>query len=302
MRIREKVGVLLAAGVAVCAALAAPVSPDSAEGFGYPRIIVHVAGTQAGTVEFDNLDPSFFPDLLTNNDTGELVLPTNYCGLNVEQVSGIWWEDSQGNLVEAENYGEITYYDDAYRLAGQDVTYFYLGGMEFTGPLETCDENPSWYFPGPLSYGGNGPQFGAARLVLELDPPSNYHPTIEFLDHAAEPVELPDLYEDWDPPGGLEEYCEQIPEFCEEEPDPWDASDEMIWGCVARDIWTGLCPSEPEPKEYPSLTLGCMAYATGCDPDPQPRPIETFVDPSTEPEGESLQFAVPTTKLTPASP
>jgi hypothetical protein len=26
-----------------------------------------------------------------------------------------------------------------------------------------------------------------------------------------------------------------------------------------------------------------MAYATGCDPDPQPRPIETFAAPGADP-------------------
>src|SRR5690606_31309969 len=148
--------------------------------------------------------------------------------------------------------------------------------------LTTCDSNLPWYFPTPLTYGGNGPHPDAAYLVLELDPPQNYYPTIEFLDDAVQPMALPDLYKGWNPPGGLEEYCEQIPEFCEQEPDPWDPKPvkrwiytEMIYGCVVKDLSTGLCPSEPDPKEYPDFTLGCMAYATGCDPDPQTPPLET---------------------------
>ena len=71
----------------------------------------------------------------------------------------------------------------------------YLGGIWFTGPITTCAGGGSWTFPVPLSYGGNAPQFGAERLVIEL---TDLTDTIEFIDHNEDPVELPDLYDDWD--------------------------------------------------------------------------------------------------------
>src|SRR5690606_31331984 len=146
---------------------------------------------------------------------------------------------------------------------GEDVTDAYLGGVEFTGALSTCDDNQPWYFPTPLSYGGNGPQFGAEKLILELDQPPNAQPSIEFLDHAHEPMELEDLFEDWEPPAGWEDYCEKLPELCEEEepgsePDPWSEIEELLWGCTVFDPRD--CPDYPSRDPF-GLTLGCLAYA-----------------------------------------
>jgi hypothetical protein len=274
---------------------------SGAEAFGNPRVIVNVAGPEAGTVEFENVE-SFLPELLFDIDTGELVMPTNYCGLRITHVGGIWWEDAGGDVVEAENHGEVAYESgEGYMFMGEDITDAYLGGVEFTGALDTCEENDTWYFPIPLSYGGNGPQFGVQRLVLDLDQPPGFQPTIEFLDAAQDPIELPDLYEDWEPEtGSIEEYCEQVPEFCEPDPVPWDLIEDILWGCSVYDARD--CPEEP--KEYPSLTLGCMAYATGCDPDPEPQPIETFAAPSGGPsqQGGSLQVASPNATLRGTTP
>ena len=299
MRFGAKLAALAGIGAVLCAATAGTFNAEPAHAFGNPRIIVNVAGPQAGTVEFENTD-SFLPELLINEDTGELLMPTNYCGLRVTHVGGIWWDDGSGNIIEAENHGEIAWESgEGYMFMGEDVTEYYLGGVEFTGALPTCEDNHPWYFPTPLSYGGNGPQFGAERLILDLDQPPGFQPSIEFLDHAHEPMELPDLFEDWEPPADWEEYCEMIPEFCEEEepepdPTPWNEIEEMIWGCTIFDPRD--CPSDPGTPPL-GLTLGCMAYATGCDPDPQP--VETFKATGTEPVGEggSLQMISPSKSL-----
>lgn len=293
MNLRATAIAITTLGVAFASGALGGLGSGGAEAFGNPRIIVNVGGPEAGTVEFDNVGDSFFPELLINEDTGELLMPTNYCGLRVTHVGGIWWDDGSGNIIEAENHGEIAYESgEGYMFMGEDITEYYLGGVEFTGALPTCDSNQPWYFPIPLSYGGNGPQFGAERLILELDQPPSFQSTIEFLDEAVEPMEFKDLYEDWEPPADWEDYCEKIPEFCEEDEDPdpvpWDLIQDVLWGCTIYDARD--CPDEPEP--YPSFTLGCMAYATGCDPDPEPPLFETYVAPSTEPlQGEgSLQM------------
>ncbi len=272
MNLGTKAAAMMVLGVAAIAggasALGSTATP--ADAFGNPRIVVNVAGPQAGTVDFENIPADFLPDLLTNEDTGDVLMPTNYCGLNIEYVGGIYWYDASNHLIEAENHGEITYYNNAYRFMGEDVTDAYLGGMEFTGALDTCDSNEPWYFPIPLSYGGNAPQYGAAKLVLELDQPPSFQPSIEFLDSAHEPMELPDLYEDWEPPADWDEYCEKVPEFCEPKvnPDlvPLDLDFSVLFGC-----WTlGTCDNGDSLPPELGLTLGCLNYSIGCDPDPQP--------------------------------
>jgi hypothetical protein len=266
MTLSLRAAALSALGVAVFVAASGTIGSVSAQVGSPNRIIVHVAGPQAGTVDID-VEHSLLPELLTNVDTGEVIMPTNYCGLRITQVGALHWDDGFGNLVEAENHGEVTYESgEGYVFMGENVTDAYLGGMEFTGALDTCDSNEPWYFPTPLSYGGNAPQFGAVRLILELDQPPGFYPTIEFLDYAMEPVELPDLYEDWEEPPNLEDYCEQIPEFCEPkkvDPDlvPPDIGFQLPW--IPRSCWTlGTCD-------------------TGAS---IPLPIEAFVAPSFGPE------------------
>ena len=289
MNLGHKLGALAVAGIAVCAAMAGPVSQDSAEAFGNPRIIVHVAGTQAGTVEFENA-LSLLPEELFDPDTGDLVMPAEYCGLRVRHVGGIWWHDANNNVVEAENHGEV----NGTTFMGQDIQDHLLDGMVFSGPLSTCGDNLSWSFPIPLTYGGTGPPAQAERMVLDLDQGSGSAPNIEFLDGSLATIDLSNIHDDGGNPGpgpgpgpGPD-------------PEPWQVGDEMIWGCVYRDLDTGLCPRDPEPREYPSFTLGCMAYATGCDPDPQPQPIETFAAPESEPvlpNGGAVQMVSPDKSL-----
>lgn len=266
MNIRATAVALMTLGAAVVAGATGALDTRDAQAWPANRIIVHVAGPHAGTIDFD-VSPSLLPEVLTDIDTGEVIMPTNYCGLRIKKVGALHWDDGFGNLIEAESHGEVTVSGNGYYFMGEEISEYYFGGMEFTGALDTCDTNHPWHFPTPLSYGGNGPQYGAARLILELDQ-TNAFPTIEFLDHAFEPVELPDLYEDWEPPAGIEEYCEQIPEFCEEEdPDPPTVELEIVWGCI---LSPDNCP-EPDPATpAPGFTLGCMAYSIGCDPDPQP--------------------------------
>ncbi len=286
MNLGVKAAALAVLGIASIAGATGAMNAQPAHAWGGNTITVYVGGPLAGTIDFD-VDSSFLPDLVIDEDNGGVVMPTNYCGLRITHVGGIYWYDGSNNLVEAENHGEVTVNQQGdYMFMGEEITEAYLGGVEFTGALDTCDDNEPWYFPIPLSYGGNAPQYGAEKLVLQLDQPPSFQPTIEFLDNAMEPVELPDLYEDWEPPADWEDYCEKIPEFCEPKvnPDlvPVDLGLQVLFGC-----WTlGTCD---EPSTSGSrLTLGCMAYADGCDPDPEPPQI--FVAPTSpdSPDDESI--------------
>jgi hypothetical protein len=108
------------------------------------RIIVHVAGTQAGRVEID-VHPLFLPPLVYEDDV--LVIPHNFCGIRIRKAGEFLWLNASGQLVEAENHGDVLKMGEEY----------YLGGIEFTGLINSCQQNHPWYFPIPLSFGGNGP-------------------------------------------------------------------------------------------------------------------------------------------------
>lgn len=169
------------------------------------RIIVHVSGIKAGQVEID-VHPNFLP--LLPYDVDDPVIPEHFCGIRIRRAGEFLWQDESGNLIEAENHGDVSAMGDEY----------YLGGIEFTGPLTSCDSNAPWYFPVPLSYGGNGPQFEVARLIIQLDGSTV---PIEFIDHNHEPVEIPDYFDDLEEIPGSEEWLEEIcaehnfPELCE---------------------------------------------------------------------------------------
>lgn len=175
------------------------------------RITVHVAGQQAGQVDID-VQPHFLPPLPWDAD-GDSVMPTNFCGLHIRQADAFTWLDESGEVVEAEN--------NVADLQTEDPDA-YNGGIEFTGPIDSCEEGGPWYFPIPLSFGGNGQQFGAARLVIELTAGSQ---TIQFIDHNHEPVELPDLFDDIPEIPGIDEFCDEFPDFCEPVDDSEDPND-----------------------------------------------------------------------------
>jgi ligand-binding SRPBCC domain-containing protein len=199
------------------------------------RIIVDVAGTQAGRVEID-VHPLFLPPLVYEDDV--LVIPHNFCGIRIRKAGEFLWLNASGQLVEAENHGDVLEMGEEY----------YLGGIEFTGPINSCQQNHPWYFPIPLSFGGNGPQFGAQRLVIQLNDLTD---PIEFIDRAREPLNLKDLY-DWekfqdldDKFEALSDYCQhhQFKDFCES-----DGEDFEEWSVELR---KGTIEDESPSKEPP---------------------------------------------------
>lgn len=124
------------------------------------------------------------------------IIPDHYCGMCIKAADSFFGDDGIGNVIEAENNGNVLKMDhDAY-----------YGGIVFTGPLNSCNQGTPWYFPIPLSYGGNGPQFGAARLTIQLSSQSS----VEFLDHAQEPIEPLDLFDDLEEIPNYEEWLEEV--------------------------------------------------------------------------------------------
>ncbi|PSB20495.1 hypothetical protein C7B61_07325 [filamentous cyanobacterium CCP1] len=200
------------------------------------RIIVHVAGTQAGKVEID-VHPMFLPPLV--HEDNALIIPHHFCGLRIRKAGEFLWLDESGKLVEAENHGSVL-------KLGEE---FYLGGIEFTGPINTCKQNHPWHFPTPLSFGGNGPQFGVTRLVIQLDGETE---PIEFIDRARKPINLKDLY-DWEKFQDFEDKFEALRDPCQVHPFKdfcdWDEFEKWAVEFRKGNVGGGTPPSGNKPSQ-----------------------------------------------------
>jgi hypothetical protein len=200
------------------------------------RIIVHVAGTQSGKVEID-VHPMFLPPLVYEGNA--LIIPHHFCGIRIRKPGEFLWLDESGNLVEAENHGSVLE-------LGEE---FYLGGIEFTGPINTCKQNHPWDFPIPLSFGGNGPQFGVTRLVIQLDGQTE---PIEFINNAHKSIKLMDLYDwkvfndFWKKFEALRDPCQVhiFKDFCE-----WDEFEEWAVEFRKGNVGSGTPPSGNKPSQ-----------------------------------------------------
>lgn len=123
--------------------------------------------------------PIDFLDFLPTDPDGNIIFPDNFCGLRVRKASRFVWlkNGSEFDQFPFNNVPEKGPKSSIQKLFGDD---FYLGGIDFTGPIGACSgSNENWQFPFPFTKTNEGP--GAPenqlRLVIELEQGSE----IQFL-------------------------------------------------------------------------------------------------------------------------
>ena len=144
---------------------------------GHPRLTLPTS-TNVGPLDY-------LPDYLPRDEDGNLVIPDNFCGINVRRASSFQWQ-KDGETVTDFPYNRV---DDVAALPGE---HDFLGGIDFTGPIGACAEaNEPWQFFQPLTqHGGDSPVPGM-RLVIEMGPGSE----LEFLNFNFHPGEALNAHE-----------------------------------------------------------------------------------------------------------
>ena len=144
---------------------------------GQPRLTLPTS-TNVGPLDY-------LPDYLPRDEDGNLVIPDNFCGINVRRASSFQWQ-KDGETVTDFPYNRV---DDVAALPGE---HDFLGGIDFTGPIGACAEaNEPWQFFQPLTqHGGDSPVPGM-RLVIEMGPGSE----LEFLNFNFHPGEALNAHE-----------------------------------------------------------------------------------------------------------
>ncbi|MDH7447418.1 hypothetical protein [Aquimarina sp. 2201CG14-23] len=138
---------------------------------------------------------SYLPELPQYD--GEIIFPNNFCGMRILKADRFIWLDQGGQVVDTFPYNYVPENgpdDSIQELFGDN---YYLGGVEFTGPIGACDEaNENWSFPYPFTQ--TDPVMNEPlKLVIELLAGSE----IEFLNyniHPQEPLGADELFEDVD--------------------------------------------------------------------------------------------------------
>ncbi len=137
----------------------------------------------------------FLPALPYYED--EVIFPNNFCGMRIRKADRFIWLDQGGQVVNTFPYNYVPENGPDDSILGLFGNEFYFGGIEFTGPIGSCDEaNENWSFPYPFTQ--TNPVMNAPlKLVIELLQDSE----IEFLNyniHPQEPLDADELFEDVD--------------------------------------------------------------------------------------------------------
>ena len=117
--------------------------------------------------------------LLTTLPTydGEVLFPDNFCGMKIIAPSRFIWLDKQNKAVKQHPYNYVPESSSVNQMYGDN---YYLGGIQFTGPIGACNKNGSgsFDFPFPLTKEGKNP-LPNLKLVIELESGSQ----IKFLNY-----------------------------------------------------------------------------------------------------------------------
>ncbi|WP_378180778.1 hypothetical protein [Aquimarina sp. SS2-1] len=109
--------------------------------------------------------PTFALETYFNNEGG-IVIPDTFCGIKIVEASSFQWMNSSNQVVADTMFNQVA---DLYNYDEFDEFYA-LGGIQFTGPLDNCDDNPvNWDFQFPLS--NNSPTLftESLKLVIQLN-------------------------------------------------------------------------------------------------------------------------------------
>jgi hypothetical protein len=141
--------------------------------------------------------PIDFFRFLPMTEDGNPILPDNFCGLRVRQPSRFVWL-KQGKEFNKEPFNNVPEESSVYQMFGDD---YYLGGIEFTGPIGKCsDSSENWQFPFPFTKTNKGPSAPDYELLLVIE--LEHDSEIEFLNYNLKSPEGLSLYEiysrDWE--------------------------------------------------------------------------------------------------------
>ncbi|MEO1429359.1 MAG: hypothetical protein AAFV71_09900 [Cyanobacteria bacterium J06633_8] len=109
--------------------------------------------------------PAQFLSTLPTYD-GEVLFPDNFCGMKIIAPSRFIWLDKQNKVVDQHPYNYVPESSSVNQMYGDN---YYLGGIQFTGPIGACNKNGSgsFDFPFPLTKEGKNP-LPNLKLVIEL--------------------------------------------------------------------------------------------------------------------------------------
>ncbi|MEM6830793.1 MAG: hypothetical protein AAF551_09780, partial [Bacteroidota bacterium] len=155
---------------------------------------------------------------------GTVIFPNNFCGFKIFQASRIIWLDNGGQVLNNDVFNYIPEDESINSLYGSN---FYLGGIQFSGPIGTCDKpQTQWVFNQPFTKSGFQFANQPAKLVIELEQYSQ----VEFLNSAIDnlkPLDALKIFKDVDfdkiikywnqvfNPASFEAWVERV---CEDDP------------------------------------------------------------------------------------
>ncbi|WP_299258707.1 hypothetical protein [uncultured Aquimarina sp.] len=99
------------------------------------------------------------------NNEGGIVIPDTFCGIKIVEADNFQWMNSNNEVVENAMFNQAL---DLYNF-GDYNEFYYLNGIQFTGPLDNCDDNlVNWDFQFPLT--NNSPTIftESLKLVIQL--------------------------------------------------------------------------------------------------------------------------------------
>lgn len=100
------------------------------------------------------------------NNEGEIEIPETFCEIKIVEASSFQWMNSSNQVVENDTFNQVP---DLYNFEDHDE-YYALAGIQFTGPLDNCDNNiVNWDFQFPLSNSSPTVFTESLKLVIQLN-------------------------------------------------------------------------------------------------------------------------------------
>ena len=168
-----------------------PANPDFPTTPDYVKLLDGTIGTDKYriVVDFTNIIddkpqitiPTQFLKTLPQYE-GEVIFPNNFCGMRVVKSCRFVWLDTHGNVFTDHPYNSVPEQSSIRDFFQQGET-FYLGGIDFTGPVGKCENSKeNWMFPFPFTQTETVmPE--PLKLIIELDDTSE----IQFLNFNIKP-------------------------------------------------------------------------------------------------------------------
>lgn len=97
----------------------------------------------------------WFPNVITDPDSGDQYFPDNFCGFKIIGAASYQWSDHDGRILEGDFLKNDSVPDDQH--------------LVFTGPIGKCSNGSiDFFFAEPLLYGGGVLPHGERHYVLQI--------------------------------------------------------------------------------------------------------------------------------------